>query len=62
MRNSGGDIIRTAKEVIEKEAAAVARLSDYIDSGFEEICELIFNSGGRLIITGIGKSAIIGQT
>ncbi len=61
MRNSGGDIIRTAKEVIEKEAAAVARLSDYIDSGFEEICELIFNSGGRLIITGIGKSAIIGS-
>jgi len=48
-----------AKEVIEKEASAVANLKNYIDKSFTEISMLIFKSTGRLVITGIGKSAII---
>ncbi|GAB1474752.1 KpsF/GutQ family sugar-phosphate isomerase [Bacteroidota bacterium] len=48
-----------ALEVIEKEAAAVANLKNYIDKGFSDISLLIFNSKGRLVVTGIGKSAII---
>ena len=50
-----------AISVIEKEAQAVNNLKPYIDDEFLEILNLIYNSKGRLIITGIGKSAIIGQ-
>lgn len=50
-----------AISVIEKEAQAVTNLKPYIDDEFLKILNLIYNSRGRLIITGIGKSAIIGQ-
>ena len=50
-----------AISVIEKEAQAVNNLKPYINDEFLEILNLIYNSEGRLIITGIGKSAIIGQ-
>ena len=49
-----------AVDVIEKEAQAVHNLKSYINNEFVEILNLIYNSKGRLIITGIGKSAIIG--
>jgi len=59
MNNSKEDILKIAKEVIEKEAYAVANLTFFLDNSFAEIVELIYNCSGRLIITGIGKSAII---
>lgn len=59
MNNSNEDILSIAKEVIEKEAKAVANLTQYIDNSFAQIVDLIHQSTGRLIITGIGKSAII---
>lgn len=59
MNNSKEDILTIAKEVIEKEAHAVASLTNFLDNSFVKIVELIYNSTGRLIITGIGKSAII---
>ena len=45
--------------VIKKEADAVMNLQPFVDENFINILNLIFNSKGRLIITGIGKSAII---
>ncbi|MDD2583463.1 MAG: KpsF/GutQ family sugar-phosphate isomerase [Bacteroidales bacterium] len=59
MNNSKQEILNIAKEVVEKEAKAVANLTNFIDHSFAQIIELIENSPGRLIITGIGKSAII---
>ncbi|MFA6770457.1 MAG: KpsF/GutQ family sugar-phosphate isomerase [Bacteroidales bacterium] len=59
MNNPKDDILAIAKEVIEKEAHAVANLTRFIDNSFIKVVELIYNSSGRLIITGIGKSAII---
>jgi len=53
------DLTNIAKEVVEKEAAAVAKLKSYVDEQFLDVLYLIFESKGRLIITGIGKSAII---
>lgn len=50
-----------ATSVIDKEEKAVARLKTFVDDNFIEILQLIFNSKGRLIIAGIGKSAIIGN-
>lgn len=54
-------IIQTAQEVIKKEYDSVGKLINYIDNEFVECVQLILNSGGRVIITGIGKSAIIAQ-
>jgi len=59
MTISREELSNIAQEVVRKEAAAVARLSGFIDEQFISVLELIFNSKGRLIITGIGKSAII---
>ncbi|MCC5921910.1 MAG: KpsF/GutQ family sugar-phosphate isomerase [Cyclobacteriaceae bacterium] len=53
------EIIKTAKGVLQQEAAAINQLQNYIDEDFEKIVSLIFNSTGRVVITGIGKSAII---
>lgn len=60
MKNSDFEILGMARRVISQEAESVANLTNYIDESFLEVIDLIFNSKGRLIVTGIGKSAIIG--
>jgi len=54
-------IIKIAKETILNEQAAIGNLVEFIDEDFIQVVDKIYNSPGRLIITGIGKSAIIGQ-
>ena len=53
------NILKTAKETIVIEAEAIKNLVDLLDEGFENAVETILNSNGRVIVTGIGKSAII---
>lgn len=48
-----------AKNVLFNEAEAIKRLSDYIDDDFENCVETILKCEGRVVVTGIGKSAII---
>ncbi len=55
------EILETAKNTIKIEHQAIMQLIDVIDEKFLAIVELIYKSKGRLVITGIGKSAIIGQ-
>jgi arabinose-5-phosphate isomerase len=52
-------IIEIAKHTIKMESDAILNLSNLITTDFAEAVKLIFNSKGRVIITGIGKSAII---
>ena len=52
-------IIKTAKETILIESNAIANLAKLIDADFEEAVKFILNSNGRVIVTGIGKSANI---
>lgn len=52
-------ILDFARSIIQTECAAIEQLSHYINDDFAVITEKIFHSKGRLIITGIGKSAII---
>jgi len=54
-------IIEKAKEVIRKEAKAIADLEQKINHQFAKAVELILKSKGRVIVTGIGKSGIIGK-
>jgi arabinose-5-phosphate isomerase len=52
-------IIKTAKQTILTESHAIANLANLIDVDFEEAVKFILNSNGRVIVTGIGKSANI---
>lgn len=52
-------IISSAKETISNEAEAIANLTNFIDEEFTRAVEAIYRSEGRVIVTGIGKSAII---
>ncbi len=54
-------ILDIAKKTILTEAEAVKTLVNYLNKDFVDVVKLIHNSKGRLIITGIGKSANIGN-
>ncbi len=54
-------IITSALNTIRSESESIAKLSDYINDSFYEAVNLIYNLKGRLVVTGIGKSAIIAQ-
>jgi len=53
------EIIKIARDTVREESEAIQNLIKYIDDNFAECIELILQSSGRVIITGIGKSAII---
>lgn len=53
------NIKNIAREVLQNESQAVQRLIDYLDDSFEACVHAILASKGRVVITGIGKSAII---
>jgi len=55
------DFRTRAAEVIQIEAAAVAQLVQYIDADFNHACQMIFDSKGKTIVTGMGKSGHIGN-
>jgi arabinose-5-phosphate isomerase len=54
-------IKKTGVAVVKEEMMAIQKLADSINDDFIEAAQLIFNSKGRVILTGIGKSAIIAQ-
>ncbi len=56
---TNNSIISLAKQTISIESAAIANLINFLDESFENTVKLIHNSKGRVIITGIGKSAIV---
>lgn len=53
------NIALTAKKVLTEEAEAIARLADFIDEDFENCVKAILQIKGRVVVTGIGKSANI---
>ena len=55
------NILFNAKKTIKSESESIAKLVDFIDETFAEAVQCIYNSNGRLVVTGIGKSAIIAQ-
>ena len=59
MKKNQNTIIENALQTIELESKAIANLTNLIDTDFEDAVNFIFQSKGRVIITGIGKSAII---
>ena len=57
----GMDIKATARRTIKAEAESINGLLDFINEDFEKAITIIHNSSGRLVLSGIGKSAIIAQ-
>ena len=53
-------ILSIAKRTIDVESGAIANLTAQLDNEFAEATEYILNSNGRVVITGVGKSALIG--
>ncbi|MBK5192959.1 MAG: KpsF/GutQ family sugar-phosphate isomerase [Flavobacteriaceae bacterium] len=53
------NILYVAKKTISIEAKAIANLEELLTQDFADAVQCIYNSKGRVIITGIGKSAII---
>lgn len=53
------NIKKVATEVLLNEARAIEKLTQFIDDDFEACVKEIIQSKGRVVITGIGKSAII---
>jgi len=54
-------IIEIAKKTITLETAAIAGLEMFIDAQFEVVVNALFSCKGRIVISGIGKSAIVAQ-
>jgi len=54
-------LIKQAREVLQIEAQGVLDLIERIGPEFEEAVEMILNSKGRVIFTGIGKSGLVGR-
>jgi len=53
------NIIEFGKEVIKLQSESIRNLVELVDENFERAINLILESNGRVIVTGIGKSAII---
>ncbi len=53
------NIKELAVKTILAESQAIEKLAGMVDESFEQVVSLIYNSKGRVIVTGIGKSAII---
>lgn len=57
--SNGKAILDIAKKTIETEASAIRNLSSLLDETFADAVNFILHSEGRVIVSGIGKSAII---
>jgi arabinose-5-phosphate isomerase len=54
-------IRKAAARTIELEAAAIGQLASYLDKNFDKAIDVLADCKGRIVVSGIGKSAIIAQ-
>jgi arabinose-5-phosphate isomerase len=52
---------RDARQTFQQQAAAIAALEDRIDGTFGKAVRLLYETEGHVVVTGIGKSGLIGQ-
>jgi arabinose-5-phosphate isomerase len=55
------NLLEIAKKVLKTEADAVSALAGRLNSDFEKAVEIIFQSKGRVVVTGMGKSGLVGK-
>jgi len=54
-------IIETGKKVLDIEAKAIEKSINRLDKKFKKVVEILFKTKGRIVVTGMGKSGIIGK-
>ncbi|MEW6416850.1 MAG: KpsF/GutQ family sugar-phosphate isomerase [Nitrospirota bacterium] len=54
-------ILDIAKKVLKTEADAVYALIEKLNSNFEKAVDIVYSSKGRVVITGMGKSGLVGK-
>ncbi len=54
-------IVRSARRVLKTEAEAILQMVDALPEDFADVVELVLNTKGRVIISGVGKSGHIGR-
>ena len=57
--NNSQVIIENARRIIQEESQSISNLTNYLDDSFAIVVNTILASKGRLVVTGIGKSALI---
>ncbi len=60
-KSKGGDALRQAREVLKIEAECILGLIPKLDQNFSKAVDTIFGAKGRVIVSGIGKSGLIGR-
>jgi arabinose-5-phosphate isomerase len=55
------DVLKVARRVLETEAEAVRALVDRLDHRFERAVALVETCRGRVVVTGMGKSGLVGK-
>ncbi len=55
------EILKTARDVLKTEAEGILHLMDHMDDSICGAVEWIYDTSGRVIVTGIGKSGIVGR-
>ncbi len=55
------DVLKRAREIIEKEIEALEGLKDSLGDPFEKAIELLFSTRGKVVVTGMGKSGIVAR-
>ena len=61
VRSAAGPSLVLARKVLETEAAAILSLVDRVDAEFDRALQILFECRGRVVVTGMGKSGIIGR-
>lgn len=56
-----GNILKLAREVFVIEAESITNLIEKLGKPFEEAIDMLYNCKGRVIVTGMGKSGLIGK-
>ncbi len=59
--NTNAQILDIVRKTITEESQSISKLNDYLTEEFAEAVLKVFETKGKLIVTGIGKSAIIAQ-
>jgi arabinose-5-phosphate isomerase len=55
------NMLDIARKVLKIEAEAVAGLIEKLDGNFEQAVKVIYESSGRVVVTGMGKSGLVGK-
>src|SRR6478672_4894459 len=56
-----GDVLQFGRDILHDEARALDALADSLDGPFEEAVRLILDCGGKVIVSGLGKSGHVAR-